>query len=92
MAALIPIFEGGHAWVADGINTTHSESYELYTYEYNGHLLEYLNPIYSYTFKTVRYNWGWGPLSSNGWFSSGVLDSGIGGDYKYWVQIIRSII
>lgn len=92
MPAFIPLLEGGHAWVADGINTTHSESYELYTYEYNGHLSEYLNPIYSYTFKTVRYNWGWGPFSSNGWFSSGVLDPGNGSNYNYWVQIIRSII
>jgi hypothetical protein len=73
----------GHSWVADAIYKSIYSSYDVYTLEYNGEVLEHYVLYNTLLSEKVHYNWGyWG--ISNGWFASGVFDPDEALSYDGW--------
>ncbi|MDD3945803.1 MAG: Spi family protease inhibitor [Bacteroidales bacterium] len=76
----------GHYWVADGIDYKLFSPYDVYYLIYNGNILYHYVYYDNYSFNKVYLNWGWG-VSSNGWFTSGVFELGLG-HYEYSMSLI----
>ena len=77
----------GHGWVVDGARIVTIEEYMIedppcFTITFMG----------SYDRNYLRFDWGWGPLGGNGWFSAGVFQaSSWDPNFNYDVKYINSI-
>jgi len=81
----------GHFWVVDGVDDRRTQTFEVWTYNYNGKILEYHLLISDYGSDRVQFNWGLHGVD-DGWFASGVLTAPYNGNnYHLNVRIISSI-
>jgi len=86
---------GRHAWAVEGVRYNDVVSYDLWTYNYNGKILEYQDNYMAFTNgKQVRCDWGWkGGVKT--WCSDNVFKFvdllGVSNDFNSNLQMLSYI-